>query len=437
MQIDKHHGKRLGKLQNESDEEHDEDLLDEAPVFDMKRGDSDDDDDDDDEEAYDDEDDDDSDDEERRDAAIAKENKLLTAWGSKRSAFYDNDAEVEIDEEAAAAEEEEAIRIQKKRAAELDEDDLTFGAKPKKTAVAEPADTMGNRLTNKSAKKTAAVEEVAPKHSKSAVERVAKDLTNLTKQQKLDIVMADTPELLGLLDELKAQVAEVRNTLAPILTAVASGKIKTTKGISFLEAKQQILLAYIADITFYLLLKAEGASVRDHPVIGQLVHIRTLLEKMRPLDAKMAHQVSRLLKAAKAAPSTASKADTAHVESEEDNEDEEQEVEKPSSKRDHKSKSKPAANKELDDAIAQLEGVTEAGHDAEITGGVFKPLRRTAVMYDDDPAHTKQQKQAERRKKKISESALLADLRAAYTDAPEEAGMSSIQLACQDSCHGL
>jgi hypothetical protein len=38
--------------------------------------------------------------------------------------------------------------------------------------------------------------------------------------------------------------------------------------------------------------KAEGANVKDHPVILQLVRSRTLLERLRPLDKKLAYQVN-------------------------------------------------------------------------------------------------------------------------------------------------
>jgi hypothetical protein len=40
----------------------------------------------------------------------------------------------------------------------------------------------------------------------------------------------------------------------------------------------------------------EGRSVKDHPVMGQLLELRTIMDKMRPLDAKLKHQIERLLK---------------------------------------------------------------------------------------------------------------------------------------------
>jgi hypothetical protein len=49
---------------------------------------------------------------------------------------------------------------------------------------------------------------------------------------------------------------------------------------------------------FYLLLKAQGKSVKDHPVIDEFIRIRTLLEKLKPIDAKLKNQVDKLIKMA-------------------------------------------------------------------------------------------------------------------------------------------
>ena len=65
----------------------------------------------------------------------------------------------------------------------------------------------------------------------------------------------------------------------------------TSSGMQYLEMKQQLLLTYITHVSFYLLLKAEGRSVRDHPVIDSLVHIRTVMERMEPLDKRLRYQV--------------------------------------------------------------------------------------------------------------------------------------------------
>lgn len=138
---------------------------------------------------------------------------------------------------------------------------------------------------------------------------------------------------------------------------VKAGELATAEGLSYLEAKHLLLLSYCTHIVFYVLLKAEGAPVRDHPVIGRLLQLRTYLvrrlfsvgrcnptpcttlpvtsthcslsrqcrlcsatgkplrcsafehfmvpcpqEKLRPIDRKLAYQVEKMLAAGQQAP---------------------------------------------------------------------------------------------------------------------------------------
>lgn len=79
------------------------------------------------------------------------------------------------------------------------------------------------------------------------------------------------------------------------VTQVRGGKLATAEGVSYLEAKHLLLLHYCINIVFYLLLKAEGRPVRDHPVIPRLLELRAYLEKIRPIDKKLQYQMEKLL----------------------------------------------------------------------------------------------------------------------------------------------
>ena len=82
------------------------------------------------------------------------------------------------------------------------------------------------------------------------------------------------------------------------LSQVRGGKLATAEGVSYLEAKHLLLLHYCINIVFYLLLKAEGRPVKDHPVIARLLELRAYLEKIRPIDKKLQYQMDKLLLAA-------------------------------------------------------------------------------------------------------------------------------------------
>jgi hypothetical protein len=53
------------------------------------------------------------------------------------------------------------------------------------------------------------------------------------------------------------------------LQEVKEGGLATPEGLAYLEAKHLAVSLYTCCIVAYLLLKAEGRSVRNHPVIGR------------------------------------------------------------------------------------------------------------------------------------------------------------------------
>ena len=76
-----------------------------------------------------------------------------------------------------------------------------------------------------------------------------------------------------------------------------AGNLATADGLSYLEAKHLLLLQYCMCLVVYIMLKAEGRSVKDHPVIVRLVQLRTYLERVRPIDKQLAYQLDKLLRA--------------------------------------------------------------------------------------------------------------------------------------------
>ncbi len=82
------------------------------------------------------------------------------------------------------------------------------------------------------------------------------------------------------------------------------GGLCTEQGLSYSEAKHLLLLHYCQCLVFYVLLKLEGGSVKDHPAVLRLVEIRAYLEKLRPLEARLQPQVDKLLRAVSVAART-------------------------------------------------------------------------------------------------------------------------------------
>ena len=219
---------------------------------------------------------DEDDEEESSSEESEEEEREKEGWGARKSAYYDADVidmEGSDEEEDLQAEEEEATRLQKEAAAQLDDED--YGSLSEDDDDSDDGNDLGKIVD-------------------------MDELDEDTKDLREAAVRQDALELKALLQELRSSLSEIRGRLGPLLQEIKSGDIATSEGVSYLEAKHLLLLHYVANLIFYLLLKAEGRSVKDHPVIPRLIEIRSFLEKTRPIDKKLKYQIEKLLLAAEA-----------------------------------------------------------------------------------------------------------------------------------------
>uniref|UniRef100_A0A3Q3IJI8 Sas10 C-terminal domain-containing protein n=1 Tax=Monopterus albus TaxID=43700 RepID=A0A3Q3IJI8_MONAL len=192
------------------------------------------------------------------------------AWGSKRKMFYDSDyvttkgKSQEVLEAEEQEEEEEAIKIQKRLAANLSEDDY---------------DLNFFQVFWKSAEKE---------------ERIVKDLQQMSQKEKMKLLKKESPELLELIQDFKA------------------------KGADYLKTKQQLYLNYCTNISFYLVLKAKRIPAHNHPVIERLLTYRNLINDLGAVDARLAPEFRRLLAGEEKAKATSKLAEGKKTRVEED-----------------------------------------------------------------------------------------------------------------------
>ena len=77
----------------------------------------------------------------------------------------------------------------------------------------------------------------------------------------------------------------------PLLERAKTCPSLSGKGMDFLQAKHGLTLTYLVNLSYYILLKMRGVPVKGHPVLEELVKLRTLMEKMKPIDQKLQYQV--------------------------------------------------------------------------------------------------------------------------------------------------
>ncbi|KHG07529.1 Something about silencing 10 [Gossypium arboreum] len=218
-------------------------------------------------------------------------------WGGIKSRYYGGDnRDFELhssDDEAPREEEEEVKEIQKERAKNLSIEDFGLeDASDDETNRELTLEEMSSK--GKGGKLSLASEE--PVDDVATFEEVKKDLNALSKEEQMDVVHSSAPELIGLLSELNAALEELESKVNPLLRKAKEGKILLEGGMRYLEVKQILLLAYCQAITFYLLLKSEGQPVRGHPVLGRIVEIQGLLDKVKQLGGNLSSEWEEILK---------------------------------------------------------------------------------------------------------------------------------------------
>jgi U3 small nucleolar ribonucleoprotein protein LCP5 len=102
--------------------------------------------------------------------------------------------------------------------------------------------------------------------------------------------------LIKYLKQIRSKAKELTIKLKTVSTKVSDEKWETSKGLSFLEVKNHLLLSYCTHVMYYILIKLDGSVSKRHQIFKKLVRIRTTIEKLFPLENKLKYQIDKLLK---------------------------------------------------------------------------------------------------------------------------------------------
>eukprot|EP01087_Luapelamoeba_hula_P023123 TRINITY_DN844_c3_g1_i1.p1 TRINITY_DN844_c3_g1~~TRINITY_DN844_c3_g1_i1.p1 ORF type:complete len:549 (+),score=168.75 TRINITY_DN844_c3_g1_i1:1013-2659(+) len=233
-------------------------------------------------------------------------------WGRKKQIFYNRDVDdAEWNEAAAKDELEEALALQKQQKEQLAAEDYLDAldeTTPLGQRLAHQVKLKGAVAAKSTRDKDTAETKSLTQAFEDEMERVERDVSSMTSSEKLDLVRAESPELLGFLGDFKVHMQRLREVVWPLLRSLRKdGFDAQTNGMRYLELEFQLLLSFLYNISFYLHLKAQGRRVatvtedgtlsgsNHHPVIDQLVAIKRALLRLQPLkhalDKKMSEMV--------------------------------------------------------------------------------------------------------------------------------------------------
>jgi hypothetical protein len=77
-----------------------------------------------------------------------------------------------------------------------------------------------------------------------------------------------------MLEEIKNNSEESIDKLLPILDISEMQKIFAFKGNSFVNVKFDVLQGYLQSLLYYIMLKLQGKSTANHPVINKIASFK-------------------------------------------------------------------------------------------------------------------------------------------------------------------
>lgn len=217
--------------------------------------------------------------------------------------------------------------------------------------------------------------------------------------EKKNIVAEDLPKFLSLMQELGENCQSVSNSVDKTMQKITDGLLDTTDGLSFLDVKSHLVLSYLINLTYVMLRKAKGEKIEGEASVERIVEIRTVLEKMRPIEQKLKYQIDKLVKTA--VTGVANKEDPLQFTAKPEN-------------------LIPKLDVDADDDNKDDDDDSESGGKKN-KAGIYVPPKVAALHYDGDLTVKDREKQiAEKNRKRALSSRLMQELHQEYFDGPEE-----------------
>lgn len=221
--------------------------------------------------------------------------------------------------------------------------------------------------------------------------------------QALDVAKMkhkDLPQALILLNEMNVSAQHVATLVDNMIQKVRKGELTTDQGLSFLEMKYNMLLSYLINLTYVVLRKCSGEKIMGDPCIDRLIEIRTVLEKIKPIDQKLKYQIDKLVKSAVA----------------------ESALDDPTS---FKANPENLIDKDALNSGSDTDEAVSAGAERK-RSDIYVAPKLSALHYTGDETSKERTKHLQERTKKLALSnSIMQDLREEYLDTPLEISQSS------------
>jgi len=204
----------------------------------------------------------------------------------------------------------------------------------------------------------------------------------------------DALEMEKLLREISQGARSAKTCVEDIIDFVKTKP--ESEGISFLDIKNRLLASYSSNLGLLMLRKCHGKELEGETAIDRMVEIRTVLEKVRPIDQKLRYQIDKLVNIAESG--TIDKNDPLRF------------------------KPNPSG---LVSKLEENDAEKESKNDKEDGGkkrkeGKYKPSRNVPQFFQDDKDGDNEVVQEEKKKKHRLSRSIMDSIKEQYLDVPEE-----------------
>ena len=107
------------------------------------------------------------------------------------------------------------------------------------------------------------------------------------------ILSRDRAEHRRLLREVVGIAGEAEATMTKLVAKLEDDPGRLAQGIDFLDIKNGLLAEYNANLAFLVMRKTRGELIEGDKAVERLCYLRTMMEKIRPIEHKLKFQIDK------------------------------------------------------------------------------------------------------------------------------------------------
>ncbi|EFN79771.1 Something about silencing protein 10 [Harpegnathos saltator] len=123
------------------------------------------------------------------------------------------------------------------------------------------------------------------------------EFSKSSKKHQQMVAQKESRAFTILLIDFKECITEIKEILVPFLKLVENGTCPNCDAVTFVKIKYHLMLNYCINISFYLMLKAQGSPTQFHPVIKRLEQYRQLLGQLQSKEGNLLKEVVEIVRA--------------------------------------------------------------------------------------------------------------------------------------------